>query len=164
MSLKGSLQRLYVEWSAKGDSYEELVQRLRKNESTTHARLLNATEAAWNRERASHVIGIERWGAQRLRTLLGEPLVMDEYDGYAPSTDLSMAELAAEFKSTRAATLALVNELERKGISLAKIAKHNELGDLSLGGWLAYISSHTARETLAVAQRRQNKTSQTTET
>jgi hypothetical protein len=163
MSLKGSLQRIYVEWSAKGDSYEALLQRLRKNESTTLPRLLNATEAAWNREHASHVIGIERWGAQRLRTLLGEPLVMDEYDGYAPSTDLNMAELAAEFKSTRAATLALVNELQSKGISLTKTAKHNELGDLSLGGWLAYISSHTARETLFTARHRQSKANHTTE-
>ena len=72
---------------------------------------------------------------------------MDEYDGYAPSEHLSMEELAAEFKQTRATTTALVHELQGRGIPLSAKVKHNEAGDLSLGGWLFYIENHTGRET-----------------
>jgi hypothetical protein len=77
---------------------------------------------------------------------LGEPLVMDEYDGYAPSTDLTTSELAAEFTRTRAVTKAIVKELQENGVSLSKTAKHNELGDISARAWIAYITNHTDRE------------------
>jgi hypothetical protein len=163
MFLRGIALRLHAEWEAKGKSYEELLQRLQKNERTTHERLLNAAELTWNRVRASHVIGIERWGAHRLRTLLGEPLILDEYDGYAPSEEMSMEKLAAEFKRTRAATKALVRELQHKGISLSQTAKHNELGDLSAGGWLVYLSSHTGRETLSLLPRLHGRANQAIE-
>jgi hypothetical protein len=163
MSLEGIVLRLHSEWSAKGKSYDELLQRLQKNERTTYERLLNAAELTWNRVRTCHVIGIERWGTHRLRTLLGEPLILDEYDGYAPSEELSMAKLATEFKRTRAATNALVRELQHKGISLSQTAKHNELGDLSVGGWLVYISSHTGRETLSLLPRLHGKANQAIE-
>lgn len=157
MSLTGIFLRSHAEWSAKGESYEELLQRLRKNEATTLARLRGIPDVERNRGVARHVIGIERWGAQRLRTLLGEPLVMDEYDGYAPSNDLSIAELTSEFQETRSATIALVDELRRQGIAPSATVKHNELGDLSVGGWIVYISSHTSRETLVLLQRKEGK-------
>jgi len=43
------------------------------------------------------VIGIERWGQRRLRMLLGEPPVSDEYDSYRPGEDLSMPALRDAF-------------------------------------------------------------------
>jgi hypothetical protein len=158
MSLNGILSRWFYEWAARDKSYEELVQKLHKNEAATYSRMMNANEISFNRARAAHVIGIERWSAQRLRVLLGEPLVIDEYDGYAPSDQLSMAELAKEFKQTRAATIALVRELQNKGVDLSCTVIHNDVGDLSAGGWLFYIENHTGRETLALIPRLFNKT------
>lgn len=153
MSLSSRLLRWYYERAARNQGYADHIQRLQNNEAVTHARMSNAFNIAFNRARAAHVIGIERWASHRLRVLLGEPLVMDEYDGYAPSVQLSMAELAREFKETRAATLALVHELQEKGIDLSRTVKHNEVGDLSAGGWLFYIENHTGRETVALLQR-----------
>jgi hypothetical protein len=163
MSLAGLFLRWHSEWGAKGKSYQEILQRLQENESATLSRLLNAGDSSSNHKRVAHVIGIERWSAHRMRTLLGEPLVMDEYDGYAPSTDLSMEKLTAEFKETRTATIALVRELEAKGIALSQTAKHNELGDLSAGGWVVYISSHTGRETLALSPSLHSKANKATQ-
>jgi hypothetical protein len=150
----GTLFRLFYEWAAKGKSFEDLLRKLEKNEAVTYKRMVNATASDFNHERAAHVIGIERWAAHRLRALLGDELVIDEYDGYRPSTQLSMAELAEEFRQTRAATIALVHELQNKGIPLTDTVKHNEVGDLSAGGWLFYIENHTGRETVFLAQQR----------
>jgi hypothetical protein len=146
MSLLGAILRSASERNAKGDNYEDLIERLDKNEVKCLPRFANAADTITNRARAAHIIGIERWGQSRLRTLLGEPLVMDEYDGYAPSTDLTTSELAAEFTRTRAVTKAIVKEHQENGVSLSKTAKHNELGDISARAWIAYITNHTDRE------------------
>jgi hypothetical protein len=155
MSLTGLVFRWFYETAARGKSYDDLLQKLERNEAVTHKRMLNGSSIAFNRERSAHVIGIERWAAHRLRVLLGEPLVIDEYDGYAPSKELSMEELAGEFLQTRAETKALVRELQQRGIPITQTVKHNEVGDLSAGGWLFYIENHTGRETSFLMQRRQ---------
>src|SRR5215213_8982084 len=111
MSINGIVLNWFYEWVAKGKSYADLRQKLQKNEATVYARMSNATELSFNRHQSAHVIGIERWSAHRMRVLLGDSLVIDEYDGYAPSDQLSMVELAEEFRQTREATLALLQEL-----------------------------------------------------
>jgi hypothetical protein len=146
MSFFGTMLRSASERDAQGDSYGDLLERLDKNEAESLPRFENAEDTVVNRARARHIIGIERWGQSRLRTLLGEPLVMDEYDGYQPSPDLTTTELAIEFQRTRAATKAIIQELQEKGVSLSQTAKHNELGDISARAWIAYISNHTGRE------------------
>jgi hypothetical protein len=151
-SLNKLFTRPYIEWGARGKSYSDLLQRLQDNETATYKRFANATDVELNRSRASHIIGIERWSAHRMRTLLGEPLVIDEYDGYRPGDDLSMDELAEAYRQTRAATYALIRELQVKGVALSQRVWHNELGDISLGAWIVYISSHAGRETLALLQ------------
>lgn len=163
MALTGTLFRLFYEWAAKGKSYEDFLGKLDKNETTVHGRIINATDNSWNRERAVHVIGIERWGTQRLRVLLGAPLVIDEYDGYAPSNQLNMIELAREFTQTRAATVAVVRELQSRGIALSQTVKHNEVGDLTVGGWIFYLENHIGRETHLLMQGNKNKAKQITQ-
>ena len=158
MSLMGIGFRLFYEWAAKGRNYEHFLAQFHKNETVTYRRMSNAANSTFNRKRAVHVIGIERWAAHRLRFLLGEPLVMDEYDGYAPGEALSMVELAEEFRTTRAATVALVHELQNKGISLDQKVKHNEAGDLTLGAWLFYMENHMGRETAFLTQATKDQT------
>lgn len=164
MSLFGTLSRWFYELAARGKSYDDLVQKLQKTEATVYSRLENASDNTINRARAVHVIGIERWSAHRLRVLLGEPLILDEYDGYAPSDQLSIEELANVFKQTRAATIALAHELRSKGVVIARTVRHNEVGDLSAGGWLFYIDNHTYRETVILVPSVHAKTKQATET
>lgn len=147
MSLIGKVFYWFYEWKAKGRSYADLLAQFEQNQTVVTPRMEEAKDMAFNRSRAVHVIGIERWGTHRLRVLLGEPLVMDEYDGYAPSKELSMGELAEEFTKTRTETLALIRELQANGINLDQTVKHNEVGDLSLRGWLFYLENHMGRET-----------------
>lgn len=59
------------------------------------ARIATAAESKENQTLARHIISIERWSQGRLRTLLGEELVMDEYDGYRPEDGQLMERYAA---------------------------------------------------------------------
>ena len=110
------------------------------------AQMDTASDTPANRDRAGHVIGIERWSQRRLRTLLGEPLLMDEYDSYRPAADQPLKTLGALFKSTRQGTLDLVQELGKISGVESETVPHNEMGNLTVRGWLVYILSHAARE------------------
>jgi len=138
---------------SKGKSYEQMIERLQHNKATISSRMNNATENSYNHKTFAHVIGIERWSCHRLHVLLGEPLIMDEYDGYAPSADSTMAELAPQFKQTREATIALARELKSKGIPITASVIHNGVGVLTVGAWLFYIENHTGRDTALVTRR-----------
>lgn len=162
MSFMGPIFHFFYETAAKGKSYEHFLQQFDENETRVYGRMLNAKDNSFSRKRAVHVIGIERWGTHRLRVLLGDPLVMDEYDGYAPSENLSMQELAEEFKKTRAETVALVRELQKRGVPLSQTVKHNEAGDLSTGAWLFYLENHIGRETTILPQRSKDEAQQAT--
>lgn len=158
MSLIGFFFRTFYETAAKKHSYESLLQQLEENKQKVYERMSNARPSTFNRSRAAHVIGIERWGIQRLRVLLGEPLVIDEYDGYAPSEQLTMEQFAEAFMKTRAETMNVVRELQRRGVALTQTVKHNEVGDLSARGWIFYLENHMGRETMLLApQGSQNK-------
>ncbi len=146
MSLFGIFFHYFTEWDARGKDYPALLERLQKNKEASLPRFAKAADNPKNRARARHMIGIENWGQSRLRVLLGEPLVMDEYDGYAPSTELTTAQLAEEFEKSRARTVEIVKALQAKGVPLSKKVKHKEIGDISAAGWVAYISAHTGRE------------------
>ena len=107
-SITGKLFRvLMVDRSAKNKSLDVLQGQLSESKQTILSKIGVAADNETNREQLSHVIGIERWGQNRLKVLLGEPLKMDEYEGYRPQGMKSLAELAEEFSRTRQATLAL---------------------------------------------------------
>jgi hypothetical protein len=109
-------------------------------------RFQTGSDTTRNRQTASHIVGIERWGQQRLRSLLGEPPVMDEYDGYRPGPDCTLRELADEFPQTRQATLALLQVLADRKIPLTQQVLHNESGLMSVGAWFVYFENHAGRE------------------
>ncbi|RIK35402.1 MAG: hypothetical protein DCC57_23390 [Chloroflexi bacterium] len=146
MSLFGVAQRYWMEWRAKGKSYAELARSLQAEGEVVTRRFQNGRDRAANRRTASHIVGIERWGQRRLRTLLGEPLVMDEYDGYRPGPDCTLRELACEFPHTRKETLALLRSLEDRNIPLTQTVPHNESGPMSVGAWFVYFQNHAGRE------------------
>lgn len=146
MTIAGRILRFMAERSAKGRGYAELAETLESGKTTVQKRLQRATDNERNRNTASHVIGIERWGVHRLQSLLGLPLVMDEYDGYRPGKERSMAELADDFVQTRQDLLSLLRTLEDRKIALSQTTPHNEIGPLSAGAWIAYLNSHANRE------------------
>lgn len=145
MSIRGNLQRALIERTAARHTPGELLERLDRTGAAITERLAAAPDTPANREAAVHVIGIERWGQRRLRIALGEPPVRDEYDAYRPGEDQDMAALAALFAETRQQTLALATLAVRLPESVT--APHNELGDLTVPGWLIYLEGHAERET-----------------
>ena len=109
-------------------------------------RLKTADATDQNRRQLRHIIGIERWGQRRLRVLLGEPLVMDEYDEYRPSHDQSWQELQQDFKETRNQTVYLAHQLEDDGIRPEVKVPHNQHGDFNVRQWLYYLLGHADME------------------
>ena len=150
MSLIGKLLHFFMERSAAKSSLDDLQTRLQLATAALASRMENGADTPANRKRASHVIGIERWSQRRLRSLLGEPLVMDEYDGYRPSLDQPLKVLGGEFTAARLQTLALIQDLRKAGSVEGKTVPHNAMGDLSVLGWLYYINAHAARESQGI--------------
>lgn len=99
-----------------------------------------------------HISGIERWGQQRLRVFLGNSLLMDEYDGYRPGTDLSLDEQREFLREIRAETVALVEALQ-SATHATETVPHNDYGPLTVHGWLRYLDIHANLESKKIATR-----------
>lgn len=144
MSWIGRVIAYVTERQAGDKAAEELITALIASGTAVAERMARATDTPGNREAAAHIIGIERWGARRLRTALGDVALNDEYDAYRPDGEHDMATLAATFAEAREQTLALAQQAANLPPSVT--ARHNDLGDLSVKGWLVYLESHATRE------------------
>lgn len=150
MSLIGAGLRFISEWQGRRLSLDTAARRLETSGPTVVQRMRGANPSPRSLEQARHVIGIERWGQARLKRLLGGPPLNDEYDGYRPDELATMPALADAMAATRAETLALVRALQAAGRTGAETLPHNELGDLSLVGWLVYLHDHARRESYLI--------------
>lgn len=141
--------RLLLERPAKKQSIAAFAAQLEREGSQMADRLHKAPDTARNREQLRHIITIERWGQRRLRVALGEPPVTDESDDYAPDAALDWDALRAAFAATRAETVRLARELIHPD-NEAVLVRHNELGPLTVRGWLRYLGNHAWREALVI--------------
>lgn len=148
MSLTGILLRIFSEQRAKNMSWDDLTRRLERSAEIVLPRFDSARNTPRHIEAAKHVIGIERWAQRRLRIALGEPATMDEYDSYRPESLNDIKALREEFANTRRDTLTILRHLHDAGVSLEKTTPHNELGQLTIRGWVLYLTDHAWRETL----------------
>jgi hypothetical protein len=148
MSLTGILLRTFSEQRAKNMSWDDLTRRLERSAEIVLPRFDTARNIPRHIEAAKHVIGIERWAQRRLRIALGEPATMDEYDSYRPESLNDIKALRDEFASTRRDTLTILRHLHDAGVSLDKTTPHNELGQLTIRGWVLYLTDHGWRETM----------------
>ena len=147
MGFAGKIFRvMLIDRKAKNLSMDALFNQMKDGKIQVQQNHRMAIDNPRNRELMAHVIGMERWGQSRLRTLLDEPLVLEEYDGYRPADSLDMPALGETFESARQHTLALVEELQNAGIPLTKTALHNQMGKMSLAGWLFYLNMHATME------------------
>lgn len=154
MSIKEKLTslgaNLFLERPVRGKSYADLRGELDAAGRRILARLGSKAHSPFHHRVLTHIIGIERWGQSRLRSLLGEPLRQDEYDGYRPARDVPWEELIEQFQATRAETLALADALEAAGVPPSATVRHNDYGPLSALAWLRYLETHASREILQV--------------
>lgn len=146
----GTVLRPLVERQAKGRTLDELVGSLERSGATLTVRFGRAADTPRNREALNHIVGIERWGQRRLRVPLGEPLLMNSYRGYRLPEGTAMRNLVQAFTDTRRDTVNLARELARADLKSPAKVRHNDLGELSIGAWLAYLDGHAKRESLRV--------------
>ena len=101
------IYRQLLDRPAKNKSFDELINALESNGQLLIARVADKPDTPQNREQLRHIIGIERWGQRRLQTLLGQPYVQDEYDGYCPDESCDMGALRDALVQTRADSIAI---------------------------------------------------------
>ena len=131
---------------ARKRSLPQQLSALAKAGEKLQARMARAAATDANRAALRHIIGIERWGQRRLRTLLGEPAITDEYDGYQPAADLDWSALREAITATRRETIALGLQIEERQIGDTITAKHNTLGEMTTREWLRYLAIHAYAE------------------
>ncbi|UBV42257.1 DinB family protein [Deinococcus taeanensis] len=145
--VKGLVVNRVLERPASRSSYTDLAQSLERSGTFLTGRAARAADTHANRELLAHIIGIERWGQQRLRAALGSHADQtDSYHGYRPAQDATLDELRALVTSTRAHTVDLARRLHRSAPDDALTILHNSLGPLSAKAWLRYLTQHADLE------------------
>ena len=154
MGLRDRLQRLgvelLVERPVRRKSLDELAATLERSGARLEQRFGSAAGTPENCARLRHIVGIERWGQQRLRVGLGTPLTLDDYDGYQPEPSLDWAGMRTAFQSARQETIALAQALAVASSDAAMRVPHNQLGPLSLRAWLRYLNLHANIEAQSI--------------
>jgi DinB superfamily len=137
--------KMVFENPARKKSYAQLSASLERGGRTILERFNKAGETPKSIELLRHITTIERWGANRLRVILGEKSFdADSSKAYAPAANATWAELLKAFRATRAETVALSQQLEARGSE--NCVPHNQMGELSGKGWLNYLASHSDLE------------------
>ena len=146
----GFIRNLLIERPAKKQTLGQLTDNLQKDGNKIEQKIAEKADSEHNRNKLIHIIGIERWGQSRLKVALGEPFVLDEYDGYSPPANSSWNELRADFHRTRESTVALGRELAKANISPSTTIRHNDFGEMSTHGWLRYLNFHANQESKGI--------------
>ena len=145
----GLIVGLIIERPARNEALDETADRLERAGTKIADRIRRGSPKQFSVRQVRHITGIERWCQRRLRVALGEPPVLDEYDGYQPPADASWDALLEAWESTRRETVELTRKLARRPIDDVRV-RHNQLGPLSVRGWLRYLSQHANRESLGI--------------
>ncbi|MFN8444607.1 MAG: hypothetical protein U0175_27730 [Caldilineaceae bacterium] len=144
--VQGIVAALFVERPGAKRSLAEWSDQLAADGRTIDNHVAAAKDAIKAQTVLRHMTGIERWGQQRLRVFLGQPLIVDEYDGYRTATNLSTEEQRVEFRKTRAETVEIVRKIAALKPDLTNKVLHNSFGPLTARGWLRYLDMHANLE------------------
>ena len=146
----GALLRPRVIGKARGTNLEEMALRLEASRDELLPRIMAANDTPGNREALNHFVGIERWSQSRLRVAEGEPFELDSYRGYRLPDDATLVELQQAFATTREATIEMARKFAAGGVDPQQKIRHNDLGELSVLEWFAYVDDHHLRERLRI--------------
>lgn len=128
-------------------SYTDLGQSLERGGVFLAQRAARAADTDANRSVLAHIIGIERWGQNRLRVALGQrDFERDENHAYKPPEGTTLRELRDLLSQTRAQTVDLARQLHAAPPSEGTTVEHNGLGPLTPKGWLRYLTQHADLE------------------
>ncbi|CAM3581560.1 DinB family protein [Deinococcus frigens] len=148
---KGEVKEFVVsrvlEAPAGRSSYTDLGQGLERGGIALAGRAARAADTPANCEVLSHIIGIERWGQNRLRVALGRRLYeSDDYQSYRPAPQTGLAELRNLLSQTRSGTVDLARQLHANPPEDGATVGHNGLGPLTAKAWLRYLTQHADLE------------------
>jgi hypothetical protein len=137
---------LFIENPAQKQSFAQLTLKLEQSQTLIADRITAASSQNLEKHRATirHIIGIERWGTERLKVALGKPFKRDGQKDYHPNPNSDFSALLEDFNSTRLETLRVAKLVEQQNPN-AKV-EHNGFGELSMKGWLEYLNVHAAIE------------------
>lgn len=138
--------RRHVERLGRRHSASELADRLAANGRGLAQRFASIDDGPDVREVLRHVIGIERWGQRRLRVALGEAFDPGGHQPFRPADDAHLDRLRVLFATTRSDTVTLARQLADRELEPDLQIAHDDLGDLSVNGWLAYLDGHAQLE------------------
>lgn len=141
-----------VRAKARGTTVAEQAERLGESRDRLMPRIRRAADTPGNREALNHFVGIERWSLRRVRVATGEPFVRDGYRGYRLPDTATLVELQSAFAAVREESIALARELAAGAIDPDLKIGHNDLGELTVVEWLAYIDDHTRREIVRIRE------------
>jgi hypothetical protein len=145
--VKGLLVAQVLERPAGRMSFSDLGQGLERGGVFLAQRAARAADTDANRAVLTHIIGMERWGQERLRVALGErEFVRDEHHAYKPGPGTPLRELQDLLGQTRARTVDLVRQLHAAPPLEGLTVEHNGLGPLSPKAWLRYLTQHADLE------------------
>jgi len=147
--LIGIYRHTIAERHARNRDLAQLSAELAASGQRMDERIAAARDTPGHRDAVAHWVGIERWGQRRLRVALGEPFVADTHHPYRPEREADLATLRRDFAATRADTLTLIERLRAAGVDPRRTVAHNDLGDLSVRAWLAYLLQHPEQEARA---------------
>jgi len=145
--LKSFVVAQLLEGPAARLSYTELAQRLERGGLTLAGRAARTADTDANRGVLTHIIGMERWGQNRLRVALGQQaFVRDEHHPYKPGAGTTLRELQDLLSQTRAQTTDLARQLHAAPPVEGTAVEHNGLGPLTPKAWLRYLTQHADLE------------------
>ena len=131
---------IMIEQPAKRQGLAALQKRLQQTGDNLAIRLKGIKDSKENRDKLRHIIAIEKWGQRRLKVVLGEVLIEDENHTYKPVEETSWEDLKSLYSITRLETKDLARRLNNSDIT--QKVPHNQLGPLSVLGWLRYLNTH----------------------
>lgn len=136
-----------LEKPAGRSSFTDLGQGLERGGLYLTQRAEKAADTPENREVLTHIIGIERWGQNRILVALGQKeFVRDEYRSYRPPEGTSLPQLRNLLSQTRSRTVDLARQLHHSPPDDDFVVEHNGLGPLTAKGWLRYLTQHADLE------------------
>lgn len=142
------LRYLLVDRKASQSSLAEHAHKMEQDGQSLLQKYENVTDNDVHQRVITHIIGIERWGQQRLKAFLGHPYEMDEYDQYRPEKGLSVAQLREAFATTREETVKIARLMSEAQTLGAEEVPHNQYGPLKAKSWLYYLNFHANVESL----------------
>ncbi|MFK7805234.1 MAG: hypothetical protein AB8G95_26620 [Anaerolineae bacterium] len=137
---------IVFDWLGKGVPTADLAAELEASGKRNLQQLMEKMPTKHNYNVLNHLIGIEKWGQQRLRVALGDgAFVLDEHDDYRPRFGLSWNELQDVFSQTRIETLELAERIDAAEKGGERVL-HNDFGEISANHWLHYLRLHANGE------------------